>query len=181
MSRISQIQLRYLPVEDRILLRLNTTAQAELRFWITRRFAHELVGELDKLLLDTASEEYTAQDQNQQQAPDKQKAVMSFQHQAAVQQANLSQPFKQEARHFPMGQQPLLLNKAVGSRTEKGIAMLSLQPPQGKGIDLTLQPQLLHSVCKLLNDALKASDWGIRLDIPDVEEVVQTSEKRVLN
>jgi len=174
MSRISQIQLRYLPVEDRILLRMNTTAKAELRFWITRRFASLLVRELEKLL-QLSTEAASPQER------EKQKAVMSFQHQEAVQNADMSQQFQQEAKHFPMGQRPVLLSRIVSNRTEQDIAVLSLLPPQGKGIDLTLQPQLLHSVCKLLNDALKASDWGLMLDLPDTTEPGQENEKRVLN
>ena len=50
MSRINQIQIRYAPVEDRIVLRLNTEDSSEFRFWITRRYAKILAVSLMKLL-----------------------------------------------------------------------------------------------------------------------------------
>ena len=46
MTAISQIQMRYVPLEDRVLLRLNTSDQDEFRFWLTRRFVVMLISAL---------------------------------------------------------------------------------------------------------------------------------------
>lgn len=39
---IHQIQVRYFPAEDRLLFRLNTLAQDDYRFWLTRRYSKQL-------------------------------------------------------------------------------------------------------------------------------------------
>jgi len=38
MSQLHQIQISYVPTEDRLVLRLNTRARHEFRFWMTRRY-----------------------------------------------------------------------------------------------------------------------------------------------
>ena len=38
MATPAQIQIRYIQEEDRILMRLNTVAEEEYRFWLTHRF-----------------------------------------------------------------------------------------------------------------------------------------------
>ena len=38
MGKLAQIQIRFAPVEDRLLMRLSTDDGAEFRFWLTRRY-----------------------------------------------------------------------------------------------------------------------------------------------
>jgi len=44
--------------------------------------------------------------------------------------------------------------------------VLGLLPQQGQGIHLTLDNTLLHSLCKLLQNAVAKSDWDIVLELP---------------
>ena len=41
--------------------------------------------------------------------------------------------------------------------------------PPNLGVTLTLDPVLLHSVCRLLQAAVKKSDWDMELKLPGVE------------
>lgn len=173
MSRINQIQIRYAPIEDRIVLRLNTEDSSEFRFWITRRYAKILAVSLLKLLRSAGDIQNHTEEQVQQ-------AVMSFQHEEAIAKADFAKTFQAQPKSLPLGNVPILLSKFTVKHTEDGNPMLCMYPEQGQGIDLALQPQLLHSIGKLFADALQASDWGVNFSLPDKASVQQDMEKPVL-
>ena len=52
--------------------------------------------------------------------------------------------------------------------------MLGLLPQQGQGIHLTLDNTLLHSLCKLLQNAVAKSDWDISLELPTLQTQADT-------
>lgn len=173
MSRINQIQIRYAPVEDRIVLRLNTEDSSEFRFWITRRYAKILSASLMKLL----SSSEAIQEHKEQVV---QEAVMSFQHEEAISKADFAKTFQAQPKSMPLGNIPVLLSKLTVKQTDDGNPMLCMYPEQGQGIDLALQLQLLHSISKLFADALKASEWGLDFSLPVNDSVQQEIEKPVL-
>jgi hypothetical protein len=41
-----------------------------------------------------------------------------------------------------------------------------MHPAQGQGVTLTFDSVLLHSVCRLLQAAVKKSDWDMELKLP---------------
>ena len=47
--------------------------------------------------------------------------------------------------------------------------MVALHPADGQGITLTFDSVLLHSVCRLLQAAVKKSDWDMELKLPGTE------------
>lgn len=158
--KIHQIQIRHDEVEDRLLLRLSTTANAEFRFWLTRRFVKRLWGMLVQMLeWDQAV--------RQQVHPETRKTVLDIQHQGYSQQANYSKKFEeatQEApRALPLGEAPAVLSMAKGKKGENGVQMLSLRPRQGQGIDMTLDTKLLHIFVRLLHQAVAKTDWDMTL------------------
>jgi len=159
MSSISQVQIRYAPLEDRLLMRLNTAERTEFRFWITRRFARQLATALHDLLAER-------QEVMAQAGGEARKAVLEFQHQEAIAKANFTQRFEGRPTQLPLGPNPVLLTRLKINRTIDGKPLLGLYPEQGRGIDLALQSTLLHSVCKLFADALQVADWQIEFDLP---------------
>ncbi len=173
MSRINQIQIRYAPIEDRIVLRLNTEDASEFRFWITRRYAKILSASLMKLL--SASEEIQEHEEGEVQ-----KAVMSFQHEEAVAQADFAKTFQAQPKNLPLGNAPVLLSKLTVKHTADGSPMLCMYPEQGQGIDLALQQQLLHSISKLFADALQASEWGVEFSLVETSLALPETEKPAL-
>jgi hypothetical protein len=173
MSRINQIQIRYAPIEDRIVLRLNTEDSSEFRFWITRRYAKILAGSLLKLL-------QSAEDVQEHKEEQVKKAVMTFQHEEAISKADFAKTFQAQPKSMPLGNVPVLLSKLTIKQTDDGNPMLCMYPEQGQGIDLALQQQLLHSISKLFADALQASDWDVDFSLPANGLVQQDMEKPVL-
>ena len=54
--------------------------------------------------------------------------------------------------------------------------MVALHPAQGQGVTLSFDSVLLHSVCRLLQAAVKKSDWDMELKLPGTEP--QEASKR---
>lgn len=156
MSGISQIQMSFIPLEDRILLRLNTIDSQGFSFLMTRRYVKLLWPVLLKML--TNDQQVTVQKSEQAK-----KEVLSFQHQKAAQQMDYSQEYQNETAKKPLGSDPILLSRISARQSADGKQILSVQPEKGQGIDLTLDQNLLHSICKLLQDTVAKADWDIDL------------------
>lgn len=173
MSRINQIQIRYSPIEDRIVLRLNTEDSSEFRFWITRRYSKILSASLMKLL-------HSSEDIQEHKEEEVQKAVMSFKHEEALSKADFAKSFQAQPKNLPLGNAPVLLSELTVKQTPDGKPMLCMYPEQGQGIDLALQQPLLHSISKLFADALQASDWGVDFNLQEENLLRKVVDKPVL-
>lgn len=153
MAAPSQLQARYLPEEDRISLRMNTVAQEEFRFWLTRRFLTRMWPVLQDGLMSSPVA-------RQQADPLSRQAVVEFEHEQAQAKAQFNAPF-QTTSHLPLGATPLLVVQANFRHLPNGDFFLNLKNNTGHGIDLTLTRDLLHLLCQLLDDAAQLSDWDL--------------------
>jgi len=154
---IHQIQMAYDPQQDRILLRLSTSDQAEFRFWLTRRFVKRLWGLLRQML---------ERDESFQKLSDEaRQALLGMQHETFIDEGDFSKNFEDGSRQLPLGPEPVLLTAAKGKPGTRGARVLSLYPAQGQGIDIALDARLLHMICKLLRDAVSRSDWDVRITL----------------
>ena len=77
---LQQINLKFDAAQDRLLLRMRV-GEEEVRLWLTRRYIRLMWGALVKLLGQVP--EVVAQPE-----PKARRAVIAFQHQAAVQQSD---------------------------------------------------------------------------------------------
>jgi hypothetical protein len=158
---IHQIQIRHDEAEDRLLLRMSTTDNCEVRFWLTRRFTRLLWTALVKMLeWDRAVK--------QQIDPQTRRAVLDIQHEGYSQHADFSKKFeepKEAPRQLLLGETPVLLAKVQGRKQGDGVHVLSLHPLQGQGIDITLDTKLLHLFMKLMREQVAKTDWDLNLDL----------------
>jgi hypothetical protein len=153
---IHQIQIRHDELEDRLLLRISTIDACEYRFWLTRRFTRQLWALLLKML------EWDRAVQGQVD-PATRNTVLQIQHEGYAQQGDFSRQFEEHAQRTPLGENPVLLFQAKGTRRDNGLQVLSLHPRQGQGLDMTLDTRLLHIFAKLVRDAAAQPDWDINL------------------
>ena len=86
MAAPAQIQIRYIQEEDRILMRMNTVAEEEFRFWLTRRFLVRLWPVLQEALMSSPAVK-------QQQRLYSRQAIMAFEHERAQSKAQFNNPF----------------------------------------------------------------------------------------
>lgn len=156
--RLRQIRIDYVPEHDRLLLRISTDDEAELRFWFTRRYVKGLWPALMKMV-EVVGEARAHAD------PETRKAMLEFEHEKAVQQADFATPY-QGARTLPLGAEPLLVTRLRAAPDGRGSAVLAMHPAQGQGIDLTMDAMLLHSFTRLLQGAVVKTDWDIGLALP---------------
>ena len=157
--RLHQLKLDFIPEHDRLLLRVSTDNQLEVRLWLTRR-ALRLLWPLLVQMLRAAPEVVL---QSNPQARD---ALVGMQHEQALGRANFAEPFEEAPRQMPLGAEPILVVRIQANRDDSGNQVLGLLPQQGQGIHLTLDNTLLHSLCKLLQNAVAKSDWDIALELP---------------
>ena len=151
---IHQIQFSHDQQQDRVLLRVSTTANEEFRFWLTRRFAQRLWGLLVKMLeMDRPV--------RQQLEPEAKRAVLGIQHEAFAQQGNFAAPYEEREYTRPLGDEPQLLARAEGQLRENGTYLLRLHPQPGQGIDITLDAKLLHLFAKLLSQVAATAGWDV--------------------
>ena len=163
---IHQIQIRHDEAEDRLLLRMSTTDNCEVRFWLTRRFTRLLWKALVQMLeWDRAVK--------QQVDPQTRRAVLDIQHEGYSQQGDFTKQFeepKEAPRRLLLGESPVLLARVQGRKQDDGVHLLSLHPLQGQGIDVTLDAKLLHLFTRLIREQVAKTDWELNLDLYEAGE-----------
>ena len=157
MSNISQIQIKFVATEDRLMLRVSSSDQHEFRFWLTAR----LVKLLYPALYDALSKSPAVA---VQASPIGKKEVVAFEHEKAVARTDFKTNFKETDQSFPLGETPILVTKCQLRPQAGGNTVLALAPENGQGIDINLNNDLLHSITKLLADAATSAGWTLDKD-----------------
>ena len=159
-----QMQLSYMPTEDRILFRMNTKARQEFRFWMTRRYISILWASLSKMISDQDQEEEF--ETEEQELPVKDALVESakkeIEHQEIVSKSDFKTQY-QESTYLPLEEEPALLFSVGIKSSPNGQPMLCRHPEKGQGIEMVLNDQILHSLCKLIVDTANKADWKLDL------------------
>jgi len=156
MPQISQIQVAFSPLEDRLLLRVNTGDREEFRFWITRRYLKLLWPVLMKMLADNPQVQTQASQEARQ-------TVLSFLHEQAIAQADFSREFEESGSQLPLGRTPLLLARIQVKHDAQGRQVLCLHPERGKGLEIAVNDKLLHALSRLIVEAAAGSGWDLAL------------------
>jgi hypothetical protein len=170
--KLQQLKVDYDAEQDRLLMLIATSDALELRMWLTRRFVKLLWPLLVKLAEEASPRIRT------QANPEARKALLGIEHQQAVQKADFSKAYEGTPRTTPLGEEPLLLGRIQTGRDRKGQPVVALHPAEGQGVTLTFDSVLLHSVCRLLQAAVKKSGWDMELKLPGAEGS-QPAEDRV--
>lgn len=162
---LHQMTAEYNPAEDRILFRVTTVEKMEYRILLTRRLVKHIWG---------LAEQNFAEDPNvaAQPRPQVKNALLSLQHQEAVEGANFSQKHQDSAKISPETKQPLLAVKAELAKNEQGVIRLSFHTANGKSINLNLNAEMLHAICHILQQAADKAGWDLKLAIGDAATVV---------
>ena len=167
--RLHQLKLDFIPEQDRLLLRVSTDNQLEVRLWLTRRALRLLWPLLVQMV--RASPEVALQSN-----PAARDALVGMQHEQALRQANFSKSFEEVPRELPLGAEPILVARMQTNKDDSGNQVLGLLPQEGQGIHLTLDNTLLHSFCKLVQNAAAKADWDIVLELPTLQSLVEADD-----
>lgn len=157
-AAVSQLHVSFMPAHDRLLLRVATSGNQEVRLWLTRRFVKVLWPVLrDALQSDPAVAGHAD--------PSTRNEVLSFQHQRAVQETEFTAQYKAAPESKPLTQTPLLLTGARCHALDADHARLELITPRGRAFALTLSRNTIHSLCKLIADCAGKADWQLELPL----------------
>lgn len=161
MTRIAQMQVRFNPVEDRLLLRIRSGSGVELRFWLTRRYLRlawpTLAAGLESPATGVAAVDRGALAR---------KEVAAFEHQDALQRSDFNSQFEEGAGEYPLGPSPVLLARFALKTRDGKDTVVCLHPLRGQGIEVAMSRTLLHAFCKLLADGAIAAAWNLPITLP---------------
>ena len=165
--KLHQIKIEFDAEQDRLRVRVSTLSGDEALLWLTRR----CVLRLWPLLVGGA--EASPQVSTRAADPEVKKALLGFQHEKAISQAQFGKQYEDLPRTRPLGDAPLLVSKLQRRAGADGRIVLGLLPSQGQGIFLTLDEPLLHGFIKLLQQAVQRAEWGFNLQLPWSESTPQ--------
>lgn len=162
----------YVAEEDRVFFRINSLDKQEFRFWITRRYAMLLV----KVLKD---HKMADPDVSTQATVEAKEAVQTFKKEKAMSEARFNEKFKEEGNEFPLGQSIHLAYKLSYKIKDDGNLLLSVQPKEGKGINIVINQDINITMTQLLLAASRKGGW--KLDEWTAENAVVPQENVVIN
>lgn len=145
---VRQLQIANDSVQDRLLMRIATDDDEEIRVFLTRRFLREIWPHLSRLLAGQLANA---------QAPEGD-AVDA--HEAS----NFAQPFREENPVFPLGAKPLLASEATFESGEDGLSRMILREGRERYFSLNLNGELLQALCAMLRAASEQAKWDLALD-----------------
>ena len=158
------MQLSFVPTQDRLVFRLNTKSRQEFRFWMTRRYV--------KLLWKAIMDMLQAKKRPEVRDESVRQMVIEAEHKEVVEKSDFKTEY-QESTYLPLGEEPSLLFRVamrVPDPGKEGHPVLCLHPEKGEGIEIALNEQILHSLCKLLAETTQKAEWGLDLDFAQAQK-----------
>jgi hypothetical protein len=146
-DQLHQINISYVPVEDRLMMRINTKQGIEYRLWLTRRFTGILTGLLTREI-------------------DKQGGIpvlaSADQTRTLFRQGAMEKPYEDDkVVDMPLGQAGILAYKINYKTNPDASLVLEILPEQGKGVNMNLNKSLLFMFYNLLTQACAQTDWRL--------------------
>jgi len=155
---IHQIQARYEPVADRLLLQVRTRQEQLFAIWLTRRMVMRLWPHLRQavvqLVMDRSAPSALA-------VPEARDMLADAARERALEKADFKTPFDASAAHHALGPEPMLPVAIDLGRDAQGALVLSVRDMQGRQLSLNLGEDLANGLMKLVESALARADWGL--------------------
>lgn len=189
---------KYVPTEDRLLLRIATSEKTEYRLWLTRRFVAvlwpALGGQLartadlagvvrparaaDATPVDTAAPAPAPADPPP--VSDKVRdAVLGMEHMAAIQDSDFTTKHDEDTVDLTANTGPMIVTGAKVKPWDGKVLTIGFQTLDGTNVSVALDKKLLHGFCHMVSTTVLAADWGLELTVG--EPVVAPSDRRALN
>lgn len=173
--QIKQLQVAYAPEHDRILMRINSTEDQEVRVWLTRRMVRMLIPSMDEMMQKLLTSDRPLSDAAR-------KALLEMSREASLSSANFKNAFQDKNTTTPLGADPLLVTQMELRSNAEGHStdlILKLAASNGKGFEMRMAEQLQHGFANLLVQTCDQADWG--LHFKTAPSSVEPLELRHLN
>ncbi|MDX1668574.1 MAG: hypothetical protein R3194_04095 [Limnobacter sp.] len=156
--QIRQLQLAYAPEQDRILMRINSSANQEVRCWLTRRMVILLLPNIEKVMQNLLASDRPLNDVGR-------KALLDMNREVSLYTANYQTPFQEDIKDIPLGTDPLLISqvelKPASEQASKDL-ILKLATKEGKGFEMRMAEQLQHGFVDLLIKTCEQAKWDLK-------------------
>jgi hypothetical protein len=162
---IHQMSVTYLPEQDRILMRVNTTEGEEMRLWLTRRLMVGLWPLLSKMLTEHLLKLEAAGASLESADEALKKMLAEFRKEEFLQHADFETPFQEGQQRLPLGEEPLLVTDVDATPLAAGPLRLSFNERSAGGdakprsFQMEMEPRLMQGLMHLLEQALGQSQW----------------------
>jgi len=154
---VRQIQVANDSVQDRLVLRIGTSNNEEIRVFFTRRFLRDIWPHMAAMLTGhlaatnfVPSEEDESTDESTNDSP--------------AEIASFDLAFQDDNPTFPLGAKPLLATEAILEANGDGAASLTLREARERSFKLSLNAELLQALCSMLRAANEHAEWDLALD-----------------
>jgi hypothetical protein len=155
---IHQIQVRYLPEADRLLMQVRTRAGEQVSIWFTRRLMLRLWTPLQQLASRLAVAR-TAPDAVA--VPEAREMLSRAARERVLEDADFKTPFDRTTVAQPLGAEPLLASQVELAPTLQQGMTFRIQEHRGRHLSMTLTASLTNAVTQLFERALAASEWNM--------------------
>src|SRR5688572_30332617 len=148
-NNLQQINISYVPNEDRLLLKARTSNENELRIWLTRRYTSLLINVLAQQM-------------------DKAGGIMELASNKTTLEQFKGGAFEQDYKplslqNFPLGENGILGYRINAGKNADARVNLQLLPETGEGLNLVLDKSMLFMFYNLLEQALVHAEWNLVL------------------
>ena len=179
---IHQLSVTYLAEQDRILMRVNTTASEEMRLWLTRRLMLGLWPLLSRLLTEHLLKLEAAGSSLETADEELRRMLAEFRKDEFLRNADFETPY-QDNHALPLGEEPLLVTDVDASPLPGGQLRLNFnEQPSGSGtprsFQMEMEPRLMQGLMHLLEQALAQSHWREAFAAPPSGEDGPADEAR---
>lgn len=156
MPGLNQIQLTYIPQEDRLLLSLQTQDFLEYRFWITRY----LIKPFWHLLMELLKADRKSAEQHRLESELYLKSILDERDQHRPIADKLSQHIAKQ----PFGTQAYLISKISGKPAENHTSILHFEDIQGNFVECAGDSTIIIAICQLILQTIKIAQWDLTLE-----------------
>lgn len=172
---IKQLQLAYAPEHDRVLMRINSSDNQEVRCWLTRRMVKLLVPGLDDMMQRLLASDRPLNETGR-------KALLEMSREVSLYSADFKTKFNDKDTTTPLGTEPLLITqielKPIHEPGKTDI-LLKLTTSDSRGFEIRMAEQLQHGFADLLIKTCAQALWD--LEFKSTSSIIERPESRHLN
>ena len=155
---IHQIQLRYEPAADRLLMQVRSTEAELYAVWLTRRMAARLYPPFRDAVARAGVARLSPQ---AMPVPEAREMLEQAAWQRPLPGTDFQKPFVDAGGSHPLGPDPLLPAVIDLRPTPSGGVVIALREERGRRLELSLTAELATALLRLLDASLRAADWGL--------------------
>jgi hypothetical protein len=153
---LHQVSISYVPEQDRLLLRVRGHSGEQLSAWLTRRLIMRLWPALQQVGADAAGAELAGRAVATREAA---QMMAEATRREVKQTGDFAQPFE-PATAFPIGEQPLLVQRVDLTRHGSGLLGLNFVESAQRAFNVNVDRRTWEALQHLIEQGVAKAQWG---------------------